>query len=429
MTFTCQCCNYSTKYSTHYKKHISSRKHIKREKGAKLKEPVPLLHKSHKYGIYDLKTNITDDNTSDDNDSDINSSSKMPIKTKEHKCKKCDLILCSSSNLIKHMRRCNYVKNDEVDHIKCINSNICPRCFIEFSYKQTFMKHFMSCGNNKDNESTKIKLLHSEYEKKILGEKLKASEKIVEILTEQNKNTNTLAVGNMCNVNGMIETNMRSITFLNKFMNNAPCLEHFNTEFKDPYIFYIDYDEHKKLKKECKLENTKENILYYDEDKMTKDDFIADHIFFLQRNKQTVKFIVERLLYFYKKEGDSIKQSIWNIDMYRYNFTICLKTGNKTLWHSDKQGQTTTEMILDPLLSFTSGIVQKHIESLQKDMQKLAKQKKTNEMLSLLKKVETLTEFILSVKNKELHQEIIRKLSPLLFFDPNKHKDVLQIEE
>jgi hypothetical protein len=216
-------------------------------------------------------------------------------------------------------------------------------------------------------------------------------------------------------------------------MNQTPPLEYFDKEFEDPYEFYIDYDHHKKLKEKSKennnrLENTKNNILFYDEDKMTKDEYIIDHILFLQETKQTVKFIVDRLIHFYKKEGDAIKQSIWNIDMYRYNFTICLKTGNKTIWHSDKQGQTTTEMILDPLLEFTSKILEKQLEIYKNEISELAKDRKTNEMLKVLKKLEYLTEFTLSVKNKEMQQEIIKKMSPLMFFDITKHKNTLEIE-
>jgi hypothetical protein len=54
---------------------------------------------------------------------------------------------------------------------------------------------------------------------------------------------------------------------------------------------------------------------------------------------------------------------------------------------------------------------------------------KTTEMIRVLKKIETLTAFTLSIKNKELQQEIIKRISPLLFFDPTKHKEILQLEE
>ena len=127
-----------------------------------------------------------------------------------------------------------------------------------------------------------VELVKLEYENKLLQEKLKAEEKLNSIISEQAKTSNNLAVGNMCNVNGLIqnntgliqnntgliqnnndliETNMRSMTFLNKYVNDAPSLEHFNTDFKDPYIFYIDYAANKKLKDESKLDNSKVLIL------------------------------------------------------------------------------------------------------------------------------------------------------------------------
>jgi ribosomal protein L31 len=432
--FECKLCKYSTKYSTHYKKHLLTSKHMKREENAKTKNGIVDIIKDKFMPNMNSKNNIKELNPTSDNNSEEES---------KYKCNKCDMIFTTNSNQHKHMRKCNYVKSnnlDTINHAKYINLNICPKCYNKYTNKQGFMKHLMICKGNKELEkenSTKklIEEIKTQHKIEILEEKLKAKEEINTILLEQNKNTNTLAVGNMCNINGLIqnnngliETNMRTMTFLNKFMPNSPCLEHFDKEFKDPYIFYIDYEEHKRLKKECKLQNTKDNILYYDEDKMTKDEYIADHILYLQRSKTTIKFIVERLLHFYKKEGDSIKQSIWNIDMYRYNFTVCLKTGNKTIWHSDKQGQTTTEMILDPLLEFTSGIVKKHLETLQIEMTNLAKQMKTNELISLVKKIDQLTEFVLSVKNKELQQEIIRKISPLMFFDISKQKEILAIE-
>jgi hypothetical protein len=62
-------------------------------------------------------------------------------------------------------------------------------------------------------------------------------------------------------------------------------------------------------------------------------------------------------------------------------------------------------------------------------MAELAKEMNTTDMFSLLKKIEFLTDFTLSVKNKELQQEIIKKISPLLCFDTNKYKEIMEIEE
>jgi hypothetical protein len=433
MKYNCEVCLYATKYKSHFSDHLESKKHLKNiEVYNKLKSDFSRVQYEKSRVQYGKSDDVCDcsDVGIQNQPSSANPNDKLEDMTdkvvkekiKSYLCNRCGISLANRSNQLKHMRKCSIVKSvlGENNDLESIKNNICPLCNVEFSRKQILVRHMNLCSNQLN--KSKIEMLEI---------KLKHSEEIKQIYAEQAKNSNTLAVGNMCNVNGLIqtnndlvETNMRTITFLNKFMHDAPCLEHFNKEFKDPYIFYIDYAEHKKIKEEGKVENTKDNILYYDEEKMTKDEFIIDHILFLQKSKQTVKFLVERLLHFYKKEGDT-KQSIWNIDMYRYNFTICLKTGNKTLWHSDKQGQTTTEMILDPLLNFTSKIIEKHLEVLQLQMQEFAKQMKTNEMLGLLKKVEHLTDFTMSVNKKELQQEIIRKISPLLSFDVTKHKELL----
>jgi hypothetical protein len=419
--FECKPCNYVTTYSTHYKKHLISKKHLKK--------------------LASLPNNNNTSNNALLHNSALRSSPKLNITPPKDKpesnfvCNNCNIAFATKFNLTRHKAKCKFehVNTDNSD-ISLLDNNICPNCNAVYKLKNTFAKHIISC-KSKSLEKT-IDSIQAVHKLELLEEKLKASQKLVELLQEQNKTTNNLAVGNMCNVNGLIqsnngliETNMRTITFLNKFMSNAPSLEHFNNEFKDPYTFYIDYDEHKKLKDDNKLFNSKDNILFYDEDKMTKDEYIIDHILYLQRTKQTVKFLVERLLYFYKKEGDAIKQSIWNIDMYRYNFTVCLKIGAKTIWHSDKQGQTTTGMILDPLLEFTCGIINKHLETIQEEMKELAKNGNTNELLKILKQIELLTEFTISVKNKELQLEIIKKLSPLMFFDITKYKEIVHLDD
>jgi len=434
MLYECKNCNYDTKYKTHFTDHLKSKRHLKKTIEAEIKKvkSTESTESTNKDSVDFKEENLQkiDANITKNISSSQTLSSNVPLKSKDKKngeyiCCYCNIKFISKSNLIRHEYKCNLKNNHiRIDEDKSKNL-ICPICNIQCSLKRLYTRHINICieKKNKINFDNNIEIIKLNYEKKISDEKLKASEKLVEVLQEQNKNNNNLAVGNMCNVNGMIESNMRTMTFLNKFMNNTPPLEYFDKEFEDPYEFYIDYDKHKKLKETSKLENTKNNILYFDEDKMTKDEYIIDHILYLQETKQTVKFIVDRLIHFYKKEGDDIKQSIWNIDMYRYNFTVCLKTGNKTIWHSDKQGQITTEMLLDPLLEFTSKILEKQLEIYKNELSELAKDKNTNDMLKVLKKIEYLTDFTLSVKNKNLQLEIIKKLSPLLFFDISKYRD------
>jgi hypothetical protein len=455
MKYTCNECEYTTKFKSHFTDHIKSKRHEKSIAISKklseisskdLKEGVGICRDSRDENKSKKLSPNSEETTSEDN---LGSIETTDSKT----CKYCYREFAHKSNTIRHMKICilaNLSANEDIkknEEFKKFMADLkCPYCKQQCTGKSAFTRHITSCINSNKitkeivkTESERIleleKKLHEqekkiyEYEKKITDEKLKVTEKLVEVLQEQNKNNNNLAVGNMCNVNGMIESNMRTMTFLNKFMNTSPCLENFKDDFEDPYEFYIDYEEHKKLKETSKLENTKNNILYYDEDKMTKDEYIIDHILYLQETKLTAKFIVDRLIHFYKKEGDAIKQSIWNIDMYRYNFTICLKTGNKTIWHSDKQGQITTEMILDPLLEFTSNIIQKQLDTYKVELEKLVKENNTTDMIKLVKKIEYLTYFIISVKNKELQQEIIKKLSPLMFFDVTKYKEDYQLEK
>jgi len=169
---------------------------------------------------------------------------------------------------------------------------ICPFCNLQSSKKSTFMRHINICAhkdrkyNKEDIEKlkTEIVLLHKEkevenlkHEKELLSAKLKSTEKINEVLTEQNKTNNEVAVVNSYNV-------MRTINFLNKYVTNAPKLSNFMDEFEDPYSFYIDYEENDRIRKEVEEKKKPLEIMYYDETKMTKDDYIIDHICFFTRN-------------------------------------------------------------------------------------------------------------------------------------------------
>jgi hypothetical protein len=140
-----------------------------------------------------------------------------------------------------------------------------------------------------------------------------------------------------------------------------------------------------------------------------------------------VKYLVDRLIHFYRKDNEPAKQSIWNIDMYRYNFTVSLESEGKIFWHSDKQGQITTDKILNPLLEFTKEILKKHLEKLQTDMHEYAKERNTSKVISIVNKINLITEFVMLVNKNELQQEIIKKISPLLFFE-KKNKDTIYIE-
>jgi hypothetical protein len=444
MSYKCEPCNYATNYTTHYKVHVSSKKHAKRT-GVYTNDSFKLNAPDFKKNKEILKSGASnsycEDNSKEILKSNLVERGIIGLDDTDKICKYCGIEIENNSSLNRHIKDCDFqqfynsndFKYDESTYKK-IKLLRCPKCDLECNRKCSLIRHMKLCIANKHKkrmkykelkdklEETQNKLdsLQKEKEKEIMSEKLKSYEKITEILEKQNKVSNEVAVVNSYNV-------MRTINFLNKYATNAPKLQNFMDEFEDPYIFYIDYDEHEKIKKEVEEKKKPLELVYYDKDKMTKDEYIVDHICFLQETKQTVKYLAERLVHFYKKENEPAKQSIWNIDMYRHNFTVSLESEGKVIWHSDKQGQTTSEKILNPLLEFTTGIIKKHMEVLQSNMMEYAKAKKTSEVVNIVNKMNLLAQFIMSVNKNELQQEIIKKISPLLFFE-QKNKDEIYSE-
>jgi hypothetical protein len=440
MKFSCSLCNYSTIYSTHYQKHIDTQKHQKRITVSETMDVNPP-------GCQNLKSGGSD-NLADYIIADTSEESENEKLLCEH----CGLKLYSQSSLNRHLNTCSLknIKPEQKDDVKNLK---CPMCNLQCNRKSSLTRHIKICTNkpvkpskpdkpekNLTKEELKIKLIKAEYEKKLadyerklIEEKLKAKDdrlkdkdKIIDVYAEQTKNSNDLAIGNMCNVNGLIHTNMRAMTYLKKYSPNTPALKSFMEEHDDPYIFFIDYEEHERAKENDKSDlNSKNNILYFDEDKMTKDDFLVDHILFLQKSNKLETYIAERLIHFYKKEGDNAQQSIWNIDIYRHNFAISVKSGNTTIWHSDKGGQMTADIVIKPILEFVCEILKKNLLVIGTRMGELSQKGRTNEVVNLVKDMGLINDFIFSVKNNTLPQQIIRKISTA--FTIEKAKDSLLI--
>jgi hypothetical protein len=442
--YTCEKCNFASDYKSHYTEHLNTKKHLK-----SISDSIVVSTKENSKSAVlgddkpPLETTTLDLNTT-------------KLAETSFQCDHCYIYINNKSNYYRHLHKCVIKLNeDKVINIpkdiikKCIHNLQCPLCKHQCSRQSSLNIHIRNCKGSYSShkevkeiirEDEKDKLIQElkEENKKLkedvkivaLTERLKGSEKLNEVYAENAKNTNQLNLAHSCNYNGLIQTNMRSMTFLEKFMSNAPELKTFIEEYKDPYAFFIDYKEHEEAKnRDTSNSNSKENILYYDEDKMSKDDYIVEHILFLQKTKKTVNFITERLVHFYKKEHEPVKQSIWNVDIYRYNFTVSLKSGTKTIWHSDKQGHTTAEIIITPLLQFICKILEKHIKKLQKNMKQLAKEMKTSIIVNSAKNIEHLTDFIMSVKNNELQQEIIKRMSPLFSLDVKKQHNLLTNDE
>jgi hypothetical protein len=344
----------------------------------------------------------------------------------KNRCEYCGITSEYKTNLQRHMKKCklkgiNLSENNETlkTNTELIDNLKCPFCKLQCSRKSSLIKHITACdkSNTQIISAQKEEIIKVKYENELFKEKHKMIEDKLEYTEKVNDFLKQITVATTCNMNNLIESNMRTINFLNKYVPNAPKLEHFNDDFEDKFSFYIDYTIHPV----CQDNSSK--IYYNNKELVTKEEFIIELITFLQDTKQTIKYFVDQIVYFYKNEKEPHKQSIWNLDIYRYNYTISSESDGKKLWLTDKQGQIIIEKILNPLFEFTSEIIKKKIGELVLDINELIKEYKTSEMTRKLKEQEYLTDFIVSIKKNELQHEIIKKLSPFLFFDVQKNKE------
>jgi hypothetical protein len=481
MKHECKTCNYSTVYPSHFRSHMISKRHLKREEDTKKSEGGPTSPtdslKSDKVRSTDLSDFIKSDKvrssdlsdlaksqsdksvrrtlsdlaelaksksgevrtsdlsdlavlagaksdkvqTSDLTDLIVYNESKDQIidSLQGLQCEKCNLKFSDKSNLARHKKRCKFDCKNK-DMLESINNNICPLCKSQYTKKSGLVRHMNNCKSKEKVKETDIIL------EKVMQKIEKMETHQTQIINEQwnqikkeRQYSHQMSVANACNMNGLIESNMKAMTFLEKFHTNTPQLEDFSKDFEDPYLFYIDYSQHPII------EGTNK-ILYNKKTEMTKDEYISDLILFLQETKELVKYYTERIIVFYKNDKEPQRQAVWNVDTSRHNYTVSLKYNDKVEWHKDKQGHITTEKILRPLLEFTVNIIRNKIEALYKE---LTTTKNTTSMMDIVKKQQLLSEFIFSVQKNTLQPEIIKKLSPLMFFDVKKHKELLVISE
>jgi hypothetical protein len=423
MKHICEICNYETKYKSHLRNHLNSEKH-KRVVLIQENQKNPTQSQNGDFSDFpeQKKGNIityaianlnNGEDTSSDSDSNSASSNKATTKLLEldssslTKCNKCLLEFTQRVNMLRHSRTCNFDKlktlvEDTSTSDKLLIDNKCPLCKLQCVNKSGLVKHVNSCVSKKINsiasDNTKVQLL--QLENKLLHEKESIRKEHVSDLQKGLSHGRKMDIATSCNMNGIIQTTMRAMTFATTHYNTAPALENFDTDFKDPYTFYIDYDEFP----EVADDNTK---IIVDNKEITKNEFIVEHIAFLVEHKKVVKYYTEKIAHFYKKE-EPHKQSLWNFDTSRHNYGISVKSNDKVYWQKDKQGLTTTKKILDPMLRFTIDIIKSLVPNYLS---------KLSQSSLLMKKVAYLSDFVNSVETNTLQPEIIKKLSPIMFLD------------
>jgi hypothetical protein len=347
MIYHCKACEYSTTYLSHYSSHLVTKKHTRK------------VH---------IPANGSVNNKRDSSQPVINNEEIImpPIliqsnkEPKIYKCKFCDVIYNKSGNLNRHYKVCA-LRND-----------------------------------------SKTQILEMENQK--IKEEL-------ETLKQDKQYNQNLNVANTHNINGLIQINMKTLTFLNTYFNNAPALQDFSHYFKDMYAFFIDY------KKFPQIENT--NNILFDGKEVNKDDYISDKIIFLQQENNIVKYFSDKIIEHFRNKDFPELQSYWSSDTFRNNYNIRTEYKNVSTWHTDKQGLIISEKILEPLLDFVTDITSAKLMSLA---EKNKKEKELHKKMPIVKKQQTLTEFNLSVAHKEIQPEIMKKIAPSFFLDMDKEK-------
>jgi hypothetical protein len=446
--YYCDKCNYGSKYKSHINDHYKSRKHHKviellekleiAPKGLEIAPKCPDAPKNS--GLRGKNEDFTPKQVKKTslNNSDTDDSAQNKQKTNNYVCEKCDIKFSKKYHLSRHQKTCNFIKLDIIDkdnkHNEDNNEILCYLCKNKYTSKSGLVRHMKNCITRDDTKDLIIEKLQEKIKEKDeihMKEKIGLLEKRIEELLDDKKHSQKMDMANACNTNGLIQANMRAITFANKYFTSAPPLEHFNNEFKDPYSFYIDYKECPQVQDDSeeedetssdfeKLVNQNNNKILCNNKVITKDEYIVDLIAFLVETNQVAKYFSEKIVYFYKNEKEPHKQSIWNFDTSRYNFGISIKLDDKTSWHTDKLGLTTTDKILNPLLQFTVSIITKTTLHLLSELS--SKQ-------SLMNKINYLSMFIHSVKSNTLQPEIIKYISPIMHLDTNKYMKYLDNKE
>jgi hypothetical protein len=354
MIYTCNICNYKANHKNVYKKHCESKKH--KEKEDELNDKSFLITKMIKV-IPKMIQNTND------------------IKTTDLTCEYCKKEFGFATNYTRHKKTCK-VK-------------------IEYERKKEFdMKLQMEL------DKKEIEML-----KQTIGE-----------MRGDKQFSNKMLECNTINMNGMIKTNISALNFLNTNYKDAPCLESFDQEFTDPFVFYLD-------KKDKDVTYNGESFIYKKEEKK-KDEYLADKILDLQKEDIIVNYYCNKIEDHYRHHDNPEKQSCWASDSARNNFTICEEKADKTKgWFPDKKGIIFTKKIIKPLLDFTVNIVQSKIDIITKKIKKMTNLTK---MTDLIKQANILADFIKSVDEHKIQPEIINKLSPIFFLDTSKQEELMK---
>jgi hypothetical protein len=304
-------------------------------------------------------------------------------------------------------------------------ANQCTYCMVIFSTKSSLLRHYDRCKVKKQKEQDEK--IQQQLEIERLKCQLELQKKDTEMLKKQYETIHDsdefhkkVIACNTKNIDNLIETNMRALTFLNTFYRDGPCLKYFTDEFKDQYTFYKD-------SKNPKFLYDGENFIV--NGKVTqKDDYITQLAIDLYNLDTVVKYYVNKIIEYYKNDKFPELQAMWVGDTERLGYNIRVETvgSNKKSWYQDKGGIQVVEMIIDPMFNFTCNILNKSLIKLKEELAEVTKEKELDLMMPLVRRMASISGFIDLVEKREIQPKIIKAMTNHFSLDTNKHKLLLE---
>jgi hypothetical protein len=260
----------------------------------------------------------------------------------------------------------------------------CSACGTVFSTKFNKIRHerkYCDTDIKKNNTSSDMSLV------------LKQNQQLIDLLvgTSHTLNTNAQTLNTHANTN---DKSVRAMSFIMKYFTKTKAINKIKeNEIKGMLTYEGD------------LNITMEDLLikYYDKGKLNK--FIGDMI--------TEKYIPE----------NPAEQSIWATDTTRLNFTIrqIVKSTNKCEWLIDKTGSKFKDLIITPIMNKVHIMLKEYVSKLTKqhdtDMIIDDEYFNTYRATKTAKILQSGTEIMISITNKDLHDEILKYVAPSFGLD------------
>jgi len=362
--YHCEHCEYTTTDNTNWKKHLMTKKHLKK---SGVFQSYPEF-----FGIFQnfQKVQLKEDNGKLKEDNGKLKEDNGKLK-KDKNGKKTKNVTDSSSDEIK----LNIIKKENEEKYKCMY------CLMTFKRNGSLSQHMNKRCGLKTQLYEKVKLLTNEnihLQKELMNTKEELEDSVIISMDKTMDRVLTIADKGS-------STSKTSVDALSYLVQNSK---------KAPPLKALEKDEVK-------------NIL-----PIEKDYLLEKRILRFYKEGTLSKYIVTLIVMSCKKDNP-IEQSMWNTDVTRVSYIIMDIVSDKPTWVRDKKGMMIIERIISPVLDqIRERLIQ--FGDVLKDMREKAKTvsdfEKIDEAQMMLICVTSLIDD--DKRTKDLSNEIIRYMSP-----------------